>query len=126
MNITFLGAAREVTGSCFRIETGIVRFLVDCGMVQGGCRAAARNLEPFAFDPRSGDFPLLTHADIEHSGVLRTHNRAGCMGPIDAAGATADLLKVMLAAERGWEVTMPESRQRVEWGAERRDQHVHE
>ena len=47
MNITFLGAAREVTGSCYLVETTDTRFLVDCGMVQGGREAPARNRKPF-------------------------------------------------------------------------------
>jgi metallo-beta-lactamase family protein len=70
MKITFLGAAREVTGSCYLIETDQCRFLIDCGMVQGGREAPARNHKPFDFDPRSIDFVLLTHAHIDHSGLL--------------------------------------------------------
>ncbi|HXK56109.1 MAG TPA: MBL fold metallo-hydrolase, partial [Gammaproteobacteria bacterium] len=68
--ISFLGAAREVTGSCFLVETGEVRFLIDCGMFQGGREAPARNRKPFGFDPESIDFVLLTHAHIDHSGLL--------------------------------------------------------
>ncbi len=96
MHITFLGAAREVTGSCFLVETGAVRFLVDCGMIQGGRDAPARNRVPFAFDPRSIDFVLLTHAHIDHSGLLPKLTRGGFRGPIHATAATADLLQVML------------------------------
>lgn len=96
MNITFLGAAREVTGSCFLVESAQVRFLVDCGMVQGGREAPARNRKPFAFDPKSIDFVLLTHAHIDHSGLLPKLTRAGYRGPILATAATADLLGVML------------------------------
>lgn len=70
MHIRFLGAAREVTGSCYLIETRDLRFLVDCGMVQGGREAPARNRKPFDFDPRKIDFVLLTHAHIDHSGLL--------------------------------------------------------
>lgn len=96
MNITFLGAAREVTGSCYLIETVDTRFLVDCGMVQGGREAPARNRRPFAFDPKSIDFVLLTHAHIDHSGLLPKLTRAGFQGPIYTTDATADLLQVML------------------------------
>ncbi|HNP36620.1 MAG TPA: MBL fold metallo-hydrolase [Woeseiaceae bacterium] len=96
MNITFLGAAREVTGSCFLVETADTRFLVDCGMIQGGRDASARNRKPFAFDPQSIDFVLLTHAHIDHSGLLPKLTRAGFRGPIHTTAATADLLKVML------------------------------
>lgn len=96
MNITFLGAAGEVTGSCFLLETSTTRFLVDCGMFQGGREAAARNRKPFAFDPKSIDFVLLTHAHIDHSGLLPRLTREGFRGPIHATAATAELLRIML------------------------------
>ncbi len=96
MQLTFLGAAREVTGSCFLVTTERVRFLVDCGMLQGGREAAARNHEPFAFDPETIDFVLLTHAHIDHSGQLPKLTRSGFKGPIYATTATVDLLEVML------------------------------
>lgn len=96
MNITFLGAAREVTGSCYLVQTADTRFLVDCGMVQGGREAPARNRRPFGFDPESIDFVLLTHAHIDHSGLLPKLTRAGFRGPIYTTAATADLLQVML------------------------------
>ena len=96
MKITFFGAAREVTGSCFLVETKDTRFLVDCGMLQGGREAVARNHKDFAFDPKSIDFVLLTHAHIDHSGLLPKLTRAGFQGPIHTTDATADLLEVML------------------------------
>lgn len=96
MKIHFFGAAREVTGSCYLIETDQVRFLVDCGMVQGGREAAARNHAPFPFDPASIDFVLLTHAHIDHSGLLPKLARHGFQGPIHTVSATRDLLEVML------------------------------
>ncbi|EIM02950.1 MBL fold hydrolase [Rhodanobacter thiooxydans] len=96
MQITFLGAAREVTGSCFLVETSTTRFLVDCGMFQGGREATQRNQQPFGFDPQSIDFVLLTHAHIDHSGLLPKLTRAGFRGAIHATAATADLLQVML------------------------------
>ncbi|MDY0006104.1 MAG: MBL fold metallo-hydrolase [Spongiibacteraceae bacterium] len=96
MNIRFLGAAQEVTGSCYHIDTGDLRFLVDCGMVQGGREGSARNRKPFDFDPRTIDFVLLTHAHIDHSGLLPKLTRDGFSGPIYTTHATADLLGVML------------------------------
>lgn len=96
MQLSFLGAAREVTGSCFLIETADARFLVDCGMIQGGGDAQARNNRPFEFDPASIDFVLLTHAHIDHCGLLPKLTRAGFRGPIHTTTATADLLPVML------------------------------
>jgi metallo-beta-lactamase family protein len=96
VKLSFLGAAREVTGSCFLVEATGMRFLVDCGMVQGGREAVARNREPFEFDPSAIDFVLLTHAHIDHSGLLPKLTRAGFKGPIYATAATVDLLGVML------------------------------
>ncbi|HUO44070.1 MAG TPA: MBL fold metallo-hydrolase [Burkholderiales bacterium] len=96
MRLTFLGAAGEVTGSCYLVDTGAVRFIVDCGMFQGGHEADARNRAPFGFDPRSLDFVLLTHAHIDHSGLLPRLVAAGFAGPIFTTHATADLLRVML------------------------------
>ncbi len=96
MKLSFLGAAREVTGSCFLVETANTRFLVDCGMIQGGREASARNRRPFAFDPAAVDFVLLTHAHIDHSGLLPKLVRAGFKGPVHTTGATAELLEVML------------------------------
>lgn len=96
MHIRFIGAAQEVTGSCYWVEGENVRFLVDCGMHQGGREARARNLEPWPFDPRALDFVLLTHAHIDHSGLLPRLCAHGFRGPIYTTRATADLLEVML------------------------------
>jgi len=96
MKITFHGAAQEVTGSCFLVETKETRFLVDCGMHQGGRKASERNDQPFRFDPKSIDFVLLTHAHIDHSGLLPKLTKAGFSGAIHCTTATADLLQVML------------------------------
>lgn len=94
--ITFIGAAREVTGSCYLIETASIRFLVDCGMFQGGREAPARNRRPFPFAAQDIDFVLLTHAHIDHCGLLPKLKVAGFRGPIYTTRATADLLTVML------------------------------
>lgn len=96
MKLHFFGAAGEVTGSCFLVEGANARFLVDCGMIQGGREAPARNRKPFDFDPESIDFVLLTHAHIDHSGLLPKLTRAGFRGSIFATHATTDLLGVML------------------------------
>lgn len=96
MQLTFLGAAGEVTGSSYLVETGAVRFLVDCGMFQGGRDAERKNREALAFDPESLDFVLLTHAHIDHSGLLPRLGALGFRGPVYTTTATADLLKVML------------------------------
>ncbi|WP_126444219.1 MBL fold metallo-hydrolase RNA specificity domain-containing protein [Sulfuricystis multivorans] len=96
MNLTFLGAAREVTGSCYLLESAGSRFLVDCGLFQGGREAHAKNLRAFAFDPGAIDFVILSHAHIDHSGLLPRLTALGFKGPIFATPATCDLLGVML------------------------------
>ena len=98
MRIRFLGAAGEVTGSCTLVETGDTRFLVDCGMFQGGPEARTKNLRAlnFGFDVREIDFVLLTHAHIDHSGLLPRLAVLGYRGPIYATPATIDLLEVLL------------------------------
>jgi metallo-beta-lactamase family protein len=96
MKLHFLGAAREITSSSFLVETRDIRFLSDCGMVQGGKKAKACDQAPFAFDPALVDFVLLTHARIDHGAILPKLTRSGFEGPIYASEATADLLGVML------------------------------
>ena len=96
MKLTFLGAAREVTGSSYLVETDDVRFLVDCGMFQGGRETREKNRRAFHFDPRSIDFVLLTHAHIDHSGLLPRLVALGFRGSIFTTRATCDLLAVML------------------------------
>lgn len=96
MRVTFLGAAREVTGSCYLVETADVRFLVDCGMFQGRREEHERNSAPFPFSAADIDFVVLTHAHIDHSGLLPKLTRAGFSGAIHTTAATADLLAIML------------------------------
>lgn len=96
MQLSFFGAAREVTGSCYRVESGGTCFLVDCGLFQGGREARGKNRQAFGFDLRDIDFVLLTHAHIDHSGLLPRLVALGYKGPIYATRATCDLLAVML------------------------------
>jgi metallo-beta-lactamase family protein len=95
MRITPLGAAGEVTGSCYLVETPEVSFLVECGMVQGGRMADARNRK-FAFAPRDIAFVVLTHAHIDHSGLIPRLVAQGFSGGVYASQATCELLAVML------------------------------
>jgi metallo-beta-lactamase family protein len=96
VNLTFLGAAREVTGSCYLVRCRNRTFLVDCGMFQGGADAYRKNRARPAFDPKGIECVLLTHAHIDHSGLLPRLVRMGFHGPIYATPATCDLLEVML------------------------------
>lgn len=96
MRLTFLGAAREVTGSSYLLEADGVRFLVDCGMFQGGRETREKNCRAFPFDPATLDFVILTHAHIDHSGLLPRLVALGFRGTVHATRATCDLLKVML------------------------------
>jgi len=118
MKITFCGAAGEVTGSCYLVDTGEVRFLVDCGMFQGGHDADLKNQKFPTFDPMSIDFVLITHAHIDHSGMLPRLVACGYNGPIYTTRASLDLLKVMLsdsahiqAKEAEWAEQHPERSQ---------------
>jgi metallo-beta-lactamase family protein len=98
MHIRFLGAAGEVTGSCFLLEGAGARFLIDCGMFQGGREAYRRNLAAldFGFPLKALDFAVLTHAHIDHSGLLPRLSALGFRGPVYATQATCDLAEVLL------------------------------
>ncbi len=96
MKITFHGAAAEVTGACFLVETPEVRFLIDCGMFQGGREAERKNLAALHFDIEHLDFVLVSHAHIDHCGLLPRLTIFGLHGPVYATEATCDLLPIML------------------------------
>ena len=96
MKITFLGATKMVTGSNFLVEGAGKKFLVDCGMYQGGDRDEMQNHEPFAYDVNEIDFMLLTHAHIDHSGRIPKLYNEGFKNKIYAHKATCDLCALML------------------------------
>lgn len=96
MKIRFLGAAREVTGSSYWLETNEARLLFDCGMFQGGREARQRNFSALDFDARACQAVVQTHAHIDHSGLLPRLCLKGFQGPIYCTEPTAALLKVML------------------------------
>ena len=96
MKITFLGAAKTVTGSNFLVEAAGKKFLVDCGMYQGQAAEELENADPFAFDVDTIDFVLLTHAHIDHSGRIPKLFNEGFRKPIIATKATCDLCEIML------------------------------
>ena len=96
MKITFLGAAKTVTGSNFLVETDESKFLVDCGMFQGKAEDDFDNQAPFDFKIDDIDFMLLTHAHIDHSGRIPKLYKEGYRNPIYAHKATCDLCSLML------------------------------
>jgi metallo-beta-lactamase family protein len=95
-SVRFLGAAGEVTGSCFLVEHGRARVLVDCGLVQGNHAEEQRNRAEFEFDARQVDAVVLSHAHIDHSGRLPLLVQRGFGGTIHAHRATRDLCRILL------------------------------
>lgn len=110
-SITFHGAAGTVTGSCMEIRIGGHALLIDCGLFQGTRTIETLNREPFTFDVGTLSAVILTHAHIDHSGLLPKLVAAGYSGPIFCTSATRDLLYHML----------PDAGRIQEYEAERRN-----
>lgn len=96
VRLTFHGAASTVTGSCCLVEHAGGRLLVDCGLFQGTKTVRELNYGKFPFAPQSIDLVLLTHAHIDHAGLLPKLRKHGFKGPIVATEPTVDLLRFML------------------------------
>lgn len=96
MKITFIGAARMVTGSCFYIQTKGTNLLIDCGFFQGTKENEERNTAPFPFNPSEVQYLLLTHAHLDHSGLIPKLVKSGFAGKILTTSATAELCRIML------------------------------
>ncbi len=96
MKIQFLGAANTVTGSCYLVETDKSRFLVDCGMFQGSKALKEYNYGDFVFPIKDIDFVLLTHAHIDHCGLLPKLYKKGFNGPTYCTLPTRELCQVVL------------------------------
>ncbi len=95
MKLTFLGANKQVTGSRYLLEAGGLRVMIDCGLFQE--RAfAGRNWKPSPVPPQEIDFLLLTHAHLDHCGLIPRLVAEGFEGPIVATGATRDLADIIL------------------------------
>lgn len=111
VSLTFHGAARTVTGSCMELAAGGKRFLVDCGLFQGSRSLEELNFKPLAFDPRRIDAILLTHAHIDHCGLIPRLVAEGFAGPVWCTESTRDLLGF----------TLPDSGRIQEYEAERKN-----
>jgi metallo-beta-lactamase family protein len=96
VTLRFCGAARTVTGSCYLFETSAGHFLVDCGLFQGSKTLKALNYGDFPFRPEQIDSVLLTHAHVDHSGMLPKLVRQGFRGSIRATRGTIDLCSYLL------------------------------
>lgn len=96
VKLTFLGGARTVTGSSFLLETDNLKLMIDCGLFQGNRELRMRNYRNPLVDPKSVDYILLTHAHIDHSGLIPRFCKQGFRGQVVATRATADLCQVML------------------------------
>jgi Cft2 family RNA processing exonuclease len=96
MDIHFLGGATTVTGSQFLLVTDRARVLIDCGLFQGSPNEAVRNRVPLAFDPSNLDAILLTHAHLDHCGLIPHVVNEGFRGPIFATHGTCELAELVL------------------------------
>jgi metallo-beta-lactamase family protein len=116
IQIQFLGAVGTVTGSQFLVTAGDRRVLVDCGMFQGAPEEVSRNRIAFAYDAKTIQALLLTHAHLDHCGRIPALVKAGFRGPIYTTGGTADLTeivlrdaaKLQLEAETRWRTKHPD------------------
>jgi metallo-beta-lactamase family protein len=96
IRLRFHGAARTVTGSCYLLETEQARVLIDCGMFQGSRTERELNAREFPFDPAKLTAMLLTHAHIDHTGLIPKLKRHGFAAKIHCTSPTIDLCGVML------------------------------
>ena len=95
--LTFLGATETVTGSKYLIETANYKLLVDCGLFQGYKSLRLRNWEEFPFNPAELDAIVLTHAHLDHSGLIPAIVRRGFRGKIYMTQGTFELCKILWA-----------------------------
>jgi len=95
IKLQFLGAAQNVTGSRHLLQANGVRLLVDCGFYQER-QFRARNWDPFPIEPAGIDAVLLTHAHLDHCGLLPKLVREGFKGKIYCTAATSEIVRIIL------------------------------
>src|SRR3989338_7627568 len=95
MFISFIGATRQVTGSCTLFEAGGKHILIDCGMYQGSHLNEMKNTEPFPFDVAAIDAVLITHAHMDHLGRIPKLVKDGYVGPVYMTKATKAFASLM-------------------------------
>src|SRR3990172_404855 len=113
VKLAFLGAATTVTGSQFLLTTARARVLVDCGMFQGSPHESERNRLGFALEPAALDAELLTHAHLDHCGLLPLLVKEGFRGAIHATHPTVELARLILLDSGKLQVE--QAKDRVEW-----------
>jgi metallo-beta-lactamase family protein len=101
MRISFHGAARGVTGSCYLVECAGSHVLVDCGFYQGGRAMEEENANDFGFDPAAVDFLLLTHAHLDHCGRIPLLVKRGFTGEIITTAASRELARLVMMDAAG-------------------------
>src|SRR5258708_12937766 len=112
MGLHVLGAARTVTGSQYLLETDRARVLIDCGMFQGSPHDVIRNRVPYAYDPRTIDALLLTHAHLDHCGLIPQLGALGFKPRLFATPGTTDLPALVPPAPSKLQQPFPPSHHR--------------
>lgn len=95
MKISFFGAAQEVTGSCFLLESGQTKILIDCGLFQGSGEADQKNHAAFGFDPKQVSAVLITHGHLDHTGRIPKLTREGFQGKIFGTAPTTEIAQLI-------------------------------
>ena len=94
--LTCYGGAGATTGANFLLEFGGKKILVDCGMLQGAGEAKTENAKKFSYDPKEVDFLFVTHAHIDHVGLIPKLYKEGFRGEIYSTAETKNIAKLLL------------------------------